>query len=117
MFFPFDFFDFIFPIVFIIMFVFIFGMSIYIFIKGIKESRYNNSQPKIPAEVLVVSKQQNIYHRKNRNINSSNSITFEFSNGNRIELIVDPKEYGMIVEGDVGILVSQGNKFISFERI
>lgn len=43
-------------------------------------------------------------------------VTFEFTNGERIELLIPKNEIGMLVEGDIGILTFQGTRFISFVR-
>lgn len=46
-----------------------------------------------------------------------NMVVFELSNGSRVELAIkDPNTYGIMVEGDCGILKYQGKKFVSFER-
>lgn len=37
-------------------------------------------------------------------------VTFEVESGDRIELIVPDREYGLMVEGD------QGTRYISFDR-
>lgn len=48
---------------------------------------------------------------------SINTIMFEFSDGNRVELAVkDADIIATTIEGDEGTLSYQGNKFISFER-
>lgn len=44
-------------------------------------------------------------------------ITFEFlDDGERLELRVPDKQYGLIAEGDYGILNYQGTQFNAFER-
>lgn len=114
----FSLFDIIFPLFFI---AFI-GMFIFVIVRAIKEWSYNNSQPQIPSDAIVVSKRQNTSHHHNAGNNmhshtrTSYYITFEFSNGERLELSVPSKEYGMIAEGDIGILISQGRRYISFDR-
>ena len=46
-----------------------------------------------------------------------NSVVFELVNGNRLELAIkDPNVFGVMVEGDIGILKYQGKKFIGFVR-
>ena len=42
--------------------------------------------------------------------------TFQFENGDRMELKVKGPEYGMLVENDRGTLTYQGSRFLSFER-
>ncbi len=46
-----------------------------------------------------------------------NTVVFELSDGSRVELAIkDATAYGIMVEGDCGILKYQGKKFISFDR-
>lgn len=46
-----------------------------------------------------------------------NTVLFEFSNGERVELAIqDSEAYGKMAEGDVGTLCYQEKKFISFQR-
>ncbi|MHB9145569.1 MAG: DUF2500 family protein [Symbiobacteriia bacterium] len=42
--------------------------------------------------------------------------TFEFEDGERIELPVGDQVYGEIAGGDVGMLTNQGTRFFGFER-
>jgi hypothetical protein len=42
--------------------------------------------------------------------------TFEVESGDRMELRVPEKEYGMLVEGDTGRLTFQGTRYKGFER-
>jgi hypothetical protein len=42
--------------------------------------------------------------------------TFEVESGDRLEFTVSGKEYGMLVEGDIGKLVFQGTRYHSFDR-
>ena len=55
-----------------------------------------------------------------RNMNYSSSTTyfatFEVESGDRMELKVSDKEYGMLAEGDIGKLTFQGTRYKSFER-
>ncbi len=43
-------------------------------------------------------------------------LTFEFESGDRIEFGVKGQDFGMIAEGDVGVLNYQGTQFNSFTR-
>lgn len=42
--------------------------------------------------------------------------TFETENGDRIELLLPEREYGVLFEGDFGLLTFQGTRFLSFAR-
>jgi hypothetical protein len=37
--------------------------------------------------------------------------------GDRMEFVVPSREYGMLVEGDMGRLTFQGSRYKSFQRI
>ena len=109
--------SFIFPIFFVVFF----GVFIFIIFKNIKEWSYNNKQPIIPVSSTVMSKRTNVSHHHHGETHASSSsttyyVTFEFDNGERVELRVSGSEYGLMAEGDKGILSFQGTRFISFER-
>ena len=106
----------LFPIVFLVIFVFI----IFAVIKGLKEWSHNNAQPQIPAEALIVAKRGQRHHHNNNNGSHHTSetyyVTFQFRNGDRTEIQVPPREYGMLAEGDEGVVTLQGTRFIRFDR-
>ncbi len=117
--FGFGFISMIFPI----MFLLIFGVFIFSFFKSIKQSLYNNKQPIIPVDAKIVAKRYDVshhHHNSNDNMHHTSStryyVTFELTNGERMELLIPNNSVGMLVEGDNGILSFQGTKFINFER-
>lgn len=109
---------------FSLVFILIVGMIIFSIIKGISEWSSNNKQPIIPVDSTVSAKRISVSHHNHNTgdnmMHTSTSttyyVTFEFENGERLELKVSGKEYGLISEGDKGILSFQGTRFISFER-
>lgn len=113
-------FSMIFPSLFSIVFILIFGFVIFNMILSIKENMHNNRQPKIPVEALVVTKRAHTSTNNTGNNTFTDStnyyVTFEFSNKERLEFNVSGAEYGLISERDFGILTFQGSRFISFER-
>lgn len=117
--FGFDIMNAIFPL----FFIFIFGMIVWTFIKGIKQYVYNNKQPIIPVQTKIVAKRYNVsqhHHNNDNNMHHHSStsyyVTFEMSNGERIELMVPDMDFGMLAEGDEGTLQFQGTRYISFTR-
>ncbi len=98
----------------------------FVIVRGIQEWSHNNAQPKIPASAKVVTKRTQVtqHHHSNNgtdgmhHTSSSTSyyVTFEYTSGDRVELHVSAKEYGMLAEGDGGTLTTQGTRYISFER-
>ncbi len=43
-------------------------------------------------------------------------LTFEVESGDRMEFEVEGEEYGLLAEGDRGILNFQGTRYLGFER-
>lgn len=120
--FGFDMFNFI-SIFIPIMFLLVFGIIIVTIIKGIGEWSSNNKEPVLSVICKVVTKRANTtrhHHNHNNHISSHNSTayyaTFEVESGDRMEFKISGKEYGMLVEGDIGKLVFQGTRYHSFER-
>ena len=113
-----------FPGMFGLVFILIFGMFIFSIVNLIREWSSNNKQPIIPVDVIVSSKRTSVSHNNHNTgdnmMHTSTSTnyyaTFEFINSERLELKLPGKEYGLISEGDRGILSFQGRRFISFER-
>ena len=113
----FGFFQSAFPIVFGLVFLFVIGTFIGIAVRGIMEWSKNSNSPRIPEQARVVAKRT--YTSGNTGDASASTtyyITFEFLSGDRKEFYVPYREYGMIAEGDDGVLTFQGTRFISFER-
>lgn len=114
-----------FEIIFFLMFFFVFGMIIFTFIRGIGEWNRNNHSPKLAVDATVVTKRNQVSHHHH---NSSNDVmhtshsttyyvTFQVESGDRMELMVNGNEFGMLVEGDHGKLTFQGTRYIGFERV
>lgn len=107
---------------FFLIFFFIFGLMIFQFIKGLITWNKNNHSPRLVVQATVISKRISITycHHSDNHMQSHSStsyyLTFEVESGDRIEFLVDEKEYGLLVEGDVGKLKFQGSRYLSFER-
>ena len=98
----------VFPIFFVIVFVFILGVFIVTIGKGIGEWNKNNHSPRLTVNATVVAKRGHVSHHhnsSNSSIHSSTSttyyVTFQVESGDRMELHVSGSEFGMLVEGDV----------------
>lgn len=114
--------EFLFPIFFIA----IFGMVIFVFVtagaKGIKEWKTNNASPRLTVDAKVVAKRTNVSHHHHANDvgmhggSTSYYATFEVESGDRMELHLSGREYGMLAEGDTGRLSFQGTRYLGFER-
>ncbi len=113
----------IFPVLFSIMFVLIVGMFIAALVRSAKREHKNNRSPRLTVEATVVSKRMQVgsnMHRSDdmiqHNAYSKYYATFQFASGDRLELPVSGTEYGMLIEGDHGMLSFQGTRYLGFER-
>ena len=120
----------LFVFMFLIIFVMVFGMIIFQFVTGIGTWHKNNQSPRLSVSATIVAKRENITHHSHANAgdlsgthgcHSTSSIsyyvTFQVESGDRMELPVSGREYGMLAEGDIGKLTFQGTRYLSFERV
>lgn len=114
-FFGFDF-DF-FPIIFSLIFISVIGLFAFVIIRSIVTWTKNNNSPKISANAHIVTKRTSIHGgTHNTSASSSYYATFEFETGDRLELHIPSSEFGLLAEGDKGILLFQGTRYLSFQR-
>ena len=119
-------FEFMFPIIFVM----VFGMIILQFVAGIGTWHKNNQSPRLSVSATVVAKRENVSHHSHPNggdpsgahgyhTTSSTSyyVTFQVESGDRMELQVSGREYGILAEGDIGKLTFQGTRYLAFERV
>ena len=109
-------FDF-FGIMFVLIPIIIIGVFAFIIIKGISEWSSNNQSPllTVPAEV-VTKRSRTSGGAGDSSARTSYYVTFEVESGDRIELRMNGREYGMLAEEDLGILTFQGTRYKGFER-
>jgi uncharacterized protein (DUF58 family) len=101
-----------FNVVFVIISAAFLGLVLFLVCSEIAKWARNNSAPKISAEAVVKSKRMHI----SRNRTAQYFVTFEFSTGDRKEFNVPHEEYGLLAEGDSGIIIFQGTRYIGFQR-
>ena len=112
-------FEFMFPIIFVM----VFGMIIFQFVTGIGTWHKNNQSPRLSVSATIVAKRENITHHSHANAgdlsgthgyhstsSTSYYVTFQVESGDRMELQVSGREYGMLAEGDIGKLTFQGTR-------
>ena len=100
-----------------VMFVLVFGIIIVTMVRGIGEWNKNNHSPKLTVPVTVVAKRSDV----DRGIETMHTftsyyVTFQVESGDRMEFEVSDMEYGMLAEGDRGMLTFQGTRYLSFQR-
>ena len=115
-----------FEILFTLMFCLIFGMFIFTVIKGISQWNKNNHSPRLTVPATIVAKRTNVSHHHHHNHGGTGMhhtthsttyyVTFQVESGDRMELHVAGHEFGMLIEGDRGLLTFQGTRYLGFER-
>ena len=100
-----------------VMFVLVFGIIIVTMVRGVGEWNKNNQSPKLTVPVTVVAKRSDV-HRGIETMHTFTSyyVTLQAESGDRMEFEVSDMEYGMLAEGDRGMLTFQGTRYLSFQR-
>lgn len=112
----------LFSVMFSLAFFLIFGMIVVTIIRNLVQWNKNNHSPKLTVPVSVVTKRTCVSrHACGGNaaqVHTSTSyyVTFQVESGDRIELNVPGREFGMIAQGDRGNLTFQGTRFLNFDR-
>lgn len=115
----------LFYIMFTIVFILVIGTFIVTALKGISQWNKNNNSPRLTVSAVVVSKRTDVLHHRYGGVNehhrhhtsTSYYITFQVDSGDRMEFYVTGQEYGMLIEGDQGMLSFQGTRYLGFERL
>ena len=100
-----------------VMFVLVFGIIIVTMVRGIGEWNKNNHSPKLSVPATVVAKRSDV-HRGIETMHTFTSyyVTFQVESGDRMEFEISDMEYGMLAEGDRGMLTFQGTRYLNFQR-
>ena len=115
----------IFQIMFTLVFVIVIGMFIVIAAKGISQWNKNNHSPRLTVPATIVAKRTNVSHHHHNHAgagmhhtthSTTYYVTFQVESGDRMELHVAGHEFGMLIEGDRGMLTFQGTRYLGFER-
>ena len=104
---------------FYIVFFLVIAVFVFTFVKIITEWVGNNNSPRLSVDAKIVDKHMTTHHHHHNGHHShshSYFITFEVQSGDRMELRVPRTEFGLLVEGDEGVLSFQGTRFLGFER-
>jgi hypothetical protein len=97
---------------FLLIFVLVFGGILIYALIGFAN---NASSPQLSREARVIGKRQHVSGNSS-STSTTYYVAFELSDHSRIELTLNARDYGLLVEGDVGMLRSQGGWFQGFDR-
>ena len=112
-----------FQVMFSLTFLLVFGMFAVILIKSIAQWNKNNHSPRLTVPAVVVSRRTNVSHSHSgtgvhhHHTSTTYYVTFQVESGDRMELHMSGQEFGMLVEGDRGLLTFQGTRYLGFERM
>ncbi len=116
---PFDGFMFSFGPIFIAgVFILVIGVFIFIIVKSIGQWSANNNSPEltVPAEV-VTKRSETSGGSGDSSASTWYYVTFQVESGDRMELTMKGSAYGMLAEGDLGMLTFQGTRYLGFKRV
>ena len=99
------------------------GRGLYVWIR-------NNNSPRETVNARVVTKRMKVTGHGRTMMRGGSAamntlgssvytryfVTFELENGRRVELGVKDPEYGVLAEGDQGVLTFQGSRYLGFEQ-
>jgi ribosomal protein L40E len=102
----------LFGIVFLAVLVISVGGSI---IKTLGDQARNEAAPVLTADAVVAAKRLQVENR-GKSHSTEYFATFDLASGERIELELDGKQYGLLAEEDRGALRYQGTWFLAFDR-
>ena len=114
-----------FDVLFFLAFFTILAMVLISMLHSLREWSRNNHSPRLTVPSTVVTKRSSTshstHHAGNGAMHTSTSTsyyaTFQVESGDRMELHISGTEYGMLAEGDYGMLTFQGTRYLSFERM
>lgn len=117
--FAFSLLDSVFPILFLIVFLCVMGVFAGTFVSAFKQRRKDDRSPRLTVEATIVAKRQDFRKHSGDSMlhYTDYYVTFQVESGDRMELEVEGRDYGMLVEGDKGKLTFQGSRFLSFVRM
>lgn len=99
----------------ILIFLFVTVIVLFTLYKIISTIIKDKNSPIESIHAKIVSKRTNTSNFNN-DITTWYYVTFEFNLKERKEFQVNAQDYGILVEGDEGVLTYQGTSFKSFER-
>ena len=113
-----------FQILFFLIFALVIGLFIATAVRGIRQWHRNNNSPRLMVDAAVVAKRTEVSHHHhsgagNAHYTTSSTwyyVTFQVESGDRMELPVSGREYGLLVEGDRGRLTFQGTRYLGFAQ-
>ncbi|MBQ8894581.1 MAG: DUF2500 domain-containing protein [Clostridia bacterium] len=100
--------------------ILVIAVFVVVFVKIISQWSKNNNSPKLTVPAAIVAKRTSVSHHHHHDHHHMHStsyyVTFQVESGDRMELIVSGQDFGLLVEGDQGMLTFQGTRYLGFQR-
>ncbi|KPV59374.1 hypothetical protein QJ48_11360 [Paenibacillus sp. A3] len=107
-----------FSIIFTLALIIIVGTVLYKIFSSVSVWSANNASERLTVPCRVVAKRTQVSGGSgDSSAFTRYYATFEFENGERVELPLKGPQYGLMAEGDFGELTYQGTRFIDFVRM
>ena len=110
-------------VLFLMVFLLALGVIVAGLVRNLSQWNKNNHSPRLTVPATVVAKRADVsrhHHHSGGGVHTTSSttyyVTFQVASGDRMELQMSGREYGLLAEGDQGRLTFQGTRYLSFER-
>ena len=98
----------------LVFFAIVIGVIVFTIGRGLFQWTSNNASPVETQRARIVNMRTDVHRHEGSH--TWYYATFEFDNGERLELGVRDREYGQLAIGDAGMLTYQGTRYKGFER-
>jgi hypothetical protein len=102
--------------IFTVVFVAVAVVIVIAVVRGLITVGTNLAQDVIETRATVVAKRSQVSGSSDGPVSTAYFVTFDCAQGGRMELKVSPRQFGMIGEGEAGLLSHQGTWFKGFAR-
>ena len=108
----------VFPYLFGIMFVTIFILFASILLSHLGRKKKDDRSPRLTVPAQVISRRTEFRRNAGHDMPGFTYYyaTFQVESGDRMELRMSGRDYGMLFEGDHGTLHFQGTRYLGFDR-
>ncbi|WP_019120030.1 DUF2500 domain-containing protein [Brevibacillus massiliensis] len=111
------------PPFFLLFFLAVAGFILFGILRTVRYYVKNATSPMLTTRARVIAKRIEVTGHTSMHNNEAHRhsrtyyyVTFETPSGERMELVTSGREYGLLVEGDEGVLTYQGEWYKSFQR-
>ena len=104
-------------ILFFLVLCFSFVLFVFTVVLALSEKKQNDREPRLTVPAVVVAKRNDLYRYRSTSGGSTvYFVTFQVQSGDRLELNLSGREFGLLREGDRGSLTFRGKEFLDFTR-